>query len=266
MYKLQKASILKRISAFLLDFILICILATGFAALISVIVDFDGKMDKIEQLEAKCFNENGLGDYIKLEKDQEPTLNITEEFYNSMPQQGKDAYDAARKSYKEQSGKDFISDYMYLYGLAFVMVSLGLFFAILLVEFVAPLIFKHGRTVGKKVFGVGVMLVSGVKISPVALFVRSMLGKYAVETMVPVALVFMFVIQPNIAALVVIAAIWILQLVLVIATKNNSLIHDVMSSTVTVDMATQVIFDSNEELLEFKQRQAAEQAEKAQYK
>ena len=40
-YDLQKASILKRISAFLLDFILLLILTAGFIALLTLIVRFD---------------------------------------------------------------------------------------------------------------------------------------------------------------------------------------------------------------------------------
>ena len=41
MYKIQKASVWKRISAGLLDFIVLMILATGVMTLISYITDYD---------------------------------------------------------------------------------------------------------------------------------------------------------------------------------------------------------------------------------
>ncbi len=275
-YDLQKASILKRISAFLLDFILVCILATGFIFLISAIVDFDGKLKQVQELETKIYKDYNLDEYFKVlqtEGDQTESddktkkeyhsILLTEEEYNKLSEEGKLAHDNAHKEFFEQSahlkvakgsGVNVYGAYMLLFNLVFMMVSLGLFFAILITEFVMPLILKHGRTVGKRVFGVGVMLINGVKISNVALFVRAMLGKYAIETMVPVALIIWFFMTPNGAFLLVIVALLLLQLILIIATKNNSLIHDILSSTVTVDMATQMIFNSYDDLLKYKEQ------------
>ena len=159
-----------------------------------------------------------------------------------------------------------MQDYGELTGLLYVMLSLGLFFATLIIEFIVPLILKNGQTLGKKVFGVGVILITGVKISPIALFVRAMLGKYAIETMVPVSLAFIFfLLAPSGTILLVLIAIAILQIVLIIATKNNSLIHDVISSTVTVDMSTQMIFATYDDLLAYKQDVAKREADKKPY-
>ena len=41
-YDVQKANVLKRASGFLLDIILIAVLAVGFMALLSLICDYDG--------------------------------------------------------------------------------------------------------------------------------------------------------------------------------------------------------------------------------
>lgn len=269
-YDLQKASVLKRISAYLLDLILIVILATGFALAISAISDFGGRLDRIEKLDAECVQEFELGKYLPVpenaDENYKHSMNITMDEYKKMSDEGKAAYDAARKAYKERSGKDMIEDYNDLLALLYLMISLGLFFAVLIVEFVVPLFLKNGQTPGKKIFGVGVMLITGVKINNVALFVRSMLGKYAIETMVPVSLVFLFLfLSPTLTILLVLVAIAILQLVLLIATKNNSLIHDIISSTVTVNMSTQMIFATYDDLLAYKQDFAKRQSEKKPY-
>ena len=55
------------------------------------------------------------------------------------------------------------------------------------------------------------------------------------------------------------------NLIMMIATRTNSAIHDQLSHTVAVDMASQLIFDSPEALLEYKQKLHAEAAEKAEY-
>ena len=47
-FDLQKASTLKRISAFILDAILVCIVATGFAFVASQITDYDGHSERLE--------------------------------------------------------------------------------------------------------------------------------------------------------------------------------------------------------------------------
>ncbi len=269
-YDLQKASIMKRISAFLLDIILIFILATGFAFAISAIVDYDGKLERIERIDAECVKEYELNKYLpkpeNAGEDFKFSLNITKETYEKLSTEGKAVYTDARNAYKEKSGKDLMQDYTEMAGLLYLMLSLGLFFATLIIEFIIPLILKNGQTLGKKVFGIGVILITGVKINPIALLVRAMLGKYAIETMVPVSLAFMFfLLTPTGTILLVLVAIAILQIVLVIATKNNSLIHDVISSTVTVDMSTQMIFATYDDLLTYKQDVAKREADKKPY-
>ena len=94
-YDLQKASILKRISAYLLDLILVIILATGFALAISAISDFGGKLDKIEKLDAECVKEFQLDKYLPVPEGADEnfkySMNITEESYKKMTDEGKAA-------------------------------------------------------------------------------------------------------------------------------------------------------------------------------
>lgn len=246
-YDLQKASILKRISAFLLDFILICILATGFGALLSVIVNFDETFNQITAYE-ETFKEAGI-----------ESLFQTDEQVEALSAE-------ARQVYDENIGgvKFAVSTCI---SKAFLIISLGLFLTHLVLEFIIPLCLKNGQTVGKKVFGIGVMQITGVKLNNIALFVRSILGKYAVETMVPLSalLIFFFVVN-EVMLFILFIAIYIFQIILFFASKRYAFIHDALASTVVVDMQTQMIFNSNEEMLAYKEEQHRQQAEKAEYK
>ena len=121
-------------------------------------------------------------------------------------------------------------------------------------------------TVGKKVFGIAVIRTNGVKASNTAIFVRALFGKYTIETMFP-AYIFIMISFDIIGSvgLIILALLAILQLLLVIFTSNNSLIHDLLSDTVSVDFASQMIYESQEELLAAKERAHEERVKKEIY-
>ena len=159
-----------------------------------------------------------------------------------------------------------MAEYQLVTSLVFMITSISILVAILLVEFVVPLILKNGQTLGKKVFNIGVVFGNGVRVTPFAMFVRAILGKYTIETMVPVLIVvcIMFNIM-GIVGLIVLAALALLQIVLVIATKTNSFIHDLLANTVVVDMATQMIFDNYDSLVDYKAEVSRQQSEQQNY-
>lgn len=250
-YDIQKASLLKRFSAFLLDFILVCILATGFAALISVIVDFDGTYQEFQGYIEK-YNKEFDTDLSKA-----PSKDASDEEIKNF----NDGLEAFNNDKKATRAYGLIVNYVFL------MVSIGLLLAFLVVEFMFPLIFKHGRTLGKKIFSIGVVQMTGVKITPFILFARTILGKYTIETMIPVLLLLMVVLNvANIVTIIVIVAIVILQIVVFFVTKRYAFIHDVLASTVVVDMQSQMIFDTKEDLLHYKEELSRKAAEEAEYK
>ena len=57
----------------------------------------------------------------------------------------------------------------------------------------------------------------------------------------------------------------IFELILVITTKTNSFIHDVLASTVAVDLQSQMIFDSVEAKKEYQLRIHDKEAKNAKY-
>ncbi len=143
-----------------------------------------------------------------------------------------------------------------------MMISVGLLLSYLILEFILPIIFKNGQTVGKKVFSICLVRPDCVRITTLSLFARTFLGKYAVETMFPVLLIFML-LSGNLGMLAIIlfAAITILNIILYFATKNHTPIHDIFAYTVAADMKEQMIFASEEELNQMKaelQREAVQ--------
>ena len=200
---IQKASIAKRISAGLLDVIAVSIIATLCAWIISLATNYDGWNKKLEEAYAKYETQYGV------------TFRITEEEYNSKSRSDKENYDSAYKALIED--KEAMKSYSMVTNLMILTVSLGLFIAVLIWEFIVPLFLKDGRTVGSLIFGIAVMRSNGVRISHISLFIRAILGKYAIETMIPVYLLMMiFMNTIGIVGPIVICAIILLELILII--------------------------------------------------
>ena len=171
-FDLQKASVLKRISAFILDAILICIVATGFAVVLSEITSYDSHSDRLEQYYAEYEQEYG----VKFRMSEKEATAMTEE----EQEQYKKAYDALI------ADKEAMSEYNKVINLALLITSVSILLAYAAMEFAVPLFLKNGQTVGKKVFGLGVIREDGVRMNNIMLFVRTFLGKYTLETMIPV--------------------------------------------------------------------------------
>ena len=69
----------------------------------------------------------------------------------------------------------------------------------------------------------------------------------------------------DITGVIVMAIIVITNIAMIIATRTNSPIHDMLANTVAVDMASQLIFNTPEEVLAYKQRVHAEMVDKSEY-
>ena len=110
------------------------------------------------------------------------------------------------------------------------------------------------------------MRTNGVRINKVSLFIRTFLGKYAIETMIPVLIVIMvFFNSIGIIGPIIVGLIFILEAILMIATKTNSMIHDLLADTVVVDYASQMIYESEEALVAAKRQAAYEKAQTTNY-
>lgn len=276
MFELKKIGIIKRASALLLDLILLAVLATGFMFLISLICKYDyerklgiqyyTEWDDYRKAYAQGVSEAYGFTYVALD-DENADYQIKDEQGNVVKldavwaqlqsTDGKSDYaitSEAWAKFQELTPVTTVNaQYKYVYSLLFTMISLGILLSYIVLEFIIPIILKNGQTVGKKVFGICLVRPDCVKISTLSLFARAILGKYAIETMFPVLLVFMFFFGGlGILAIILLAALALLNLILFFTLKNRTPIHDLVAGTVVADMKLQMIYQSEEELAEQK--------------
>lgn len=245
MYGIQKAGMLKRISAFLLDFILMAIAATGFAVLVSFITGREKHLDK----------KNEIKEYYEAlysTEDFEVDTDISRAEFDLLTDEQKAAVNGAKIAM--YNNEDFRYASAKHASLVLIMVTFSLLLSYVGLELVVPMLFGNGQTVGKKVFNLGVVHVNAVKLSGVGLFARSILGKYTVETMIPVFLLFMMMSKSGLSELIVLGLLLILEIVAFFINKMNTPIHDVLSHTVCVDMSVQMVYKDEQELIDHKTR------------
>ena len=239
MFDLQKASMLKRASAWLLDVILLSVLATGFALLLSAAFGYDNYNDNLQRY------------YTEYEQLYGIDFNISDEEYLALGEEDRLRYADAYAKLNDDA--DVSRAFSIIIQLSLAIMSLSVLLAYMALEFAIPVLWlKNGQTIGKKIFGLAVMRTDSVRVKPIAMLIRTLLGKYTIETM---ALILFGSLGT--VGLIMLAALALLQIVLIAATRTNSAIHDILAQTVVVDMESQMIFDSARER-EARRREYAE--------
>lgn len=235
---MQKANFGKRIIAAICDGILVSILAVGLAALLSVILKYDGYISRVDNAYAKYESQYGV------------EFKITQEEYENLTEEKRDAYDTAYEALT--TDKNVLYNYNMLINLTLLILTFSVLIGVVLVEFVVPLFLGNGQTIGKKVFGIALMHQEGIKINNVQLFARTVLGKFAIELMIPLYIIMMiFFNSIGIISMILMFALFVAQIICFFASRTNSPIHDLLAGTVAVDMASQKIFPDREALLEY---------------
>ncbi len=251
-HEIQKASLWKRVAAGVLDVILILILATGTATAISALVGYDGYNQEYQQINQKYAAEFGID------------LNISAEAYQNLTEQQRQPYDAFDKAINADSRAVYL--YNMMVNLMLLIITGGVLVAFLVLELLVPLLLKNGQTLGKKIFSLCLVRNDGVKLNHIQLFTRTVLAKFAVETMIPVYVLLLLLFgQGNIVSILVVAAILLTQFFSIIVTRHNCLLHDLMAGTVVADYGTQRIFRSTQELIDYQAKMAAERAARQTY-
>ena len=246
-FEIQKAGFWKRASAFLLDIILRGILIVGMMTLLSALTGYD----KTAQLMEDKYNEYGEKYGI--------SLGISEEEYNAMSKADQEKYMEAYNALTNDS--EALMLYRKTVRLSLLTISMSFLIAYAVLELIVPLLLKEGRTLGKKVFGLCVVHTNCVRMEPGAMFIRTILGKFSIETMVPVLiLILLYFGELGLVGTAVLLAMLLLQAILFIATQNNQLIHDLLAQSAVADYQSQPVYATLEELNAAKAKKAAEAA------
>lgn len=235
---IQNASIWKRLSALLLDLVVIAVLATGFAFLISVITNYSSYEEKLEEYYQEYEDRYGFkvmmtnSEYEALTPEEQERC---QEMFNDL-----------------NSNEDVLYVYNMTINLSLVIITISVLLAVLACDFILPLVFKNGQTIGKKVFALGVVNLNSVRVKPIQMFSRALLGKYVIEIMIPIIVILLMLFgRLGFVGTIIIGGLTIFQVIICSFTKHHQAIHDALAYTVVVDMQTQMIFDSDEERAQY---------------
>lgn len=251
-YEIQKAGIWKRITAWLFDMILVGILAVGCGVLLSWVLGYDGYSQTVDQAYAAYEAQYGI------------TFEITQAEYEAFSPEQRQNYDAAYEALIADGAA--MKAYNMMLSLSLVITSLGILAAVLIWEFLIPLRLGNGQTLGKKIFGLCLIRQDGVQVNNLQLFARVLLGKYTIETMIPVCILMMiFWGVMGVTGTLVLMLLLAGQAVCLVVTRNNAALHDLLAGTLVVDMASQRIFRTTEDLIAYQKQRAAERAARQPY-
>ena len=250
---LQKAATTKRFAAALLDFILVTILVTGIAAVLAGVFGIDNHTAIMQARQTHFETEYNV------------KFDISAEDFEKLSEAAQKKYDEAYSALIND--KDFIQAYNMQISITLLIATFSILIGILITELFIPMWLKNGQTLGKKIFGLALVRVDSVQLTNLQLFVRSVLGKFTIETMLPVYIILMiFFNAANIISLAILAFLIIGQIASLIVSKTNAAIHDHLAGTVVVDFASQRIFRTSEDLLAYTKEIHADRANRSDYK
>ena len=251
-YDLQKASMWKRISAFLFDFILLVIVSTLFGWLLSTALGYDHYTQQLNAAYERYGEAYGVN------------FNLSLAEYDVMTNEQREELNAAYAALN--ADEEATHAYNMVINLMLLITSLGILLGYIVLEFTVPYKLGNGQTLGKKIFGIGLMQHDGVRVNGRCLFIRTILGKYTLETMVPLLIVMMiwFGIL-GLTGTLVLLCIGLVQCLMILFTQKRLLIHDALATTVAVDVASQLIFPDRAAMIAYKEKIHAEKAANAAY-
>jgi uncharacterized RDD family membrane protein YckC len=210
-------------------------------------------------------NEALQNGYDRYETQYGVSFDISQEEYSALSLEDQQNYDTAYEALI--SDKDVMNTYNILLNMTLLITTFGILLAVVATELIVPLLLKNGQTIGKKIFGIGIVRNDGVQMNNMQLFVRTILGKFTIEIMIPVYIIIMIFFNTiGIVGILVLAGILLTEVILLAATRTNSLIHDALAGTVTVDISSQMVFRTTEDLIAYKKKIHAEQAARSNYK
>ena len=238
---IQYASLSKRIIAGIFDAILLVTLAVLLATGVSSILDYGNKANALKDK------------YAYFENLYNVDFEITEDDYALLSTEQQEQFQAAYEALA--SDEETLYIYNLLISFTVVIISVSALLSFLILEFAVPLILKNGQTLGKKIFSIAIVRPDCVQMSAVSLFIRTVLGKFAIETMVPVLLVMLALWGVvGIIAPIMVIGIVLMQIMLAYKTDARTLIHDRLALTVAVDIQCQRIFETKEDQLAYAEK------------
>ncbi len=260
--QIDRANFFKRTAAFLLDFILIGILVTGFIFLCMKIASYDKHYDNMMSYYTVYGERYAYQDEDG--KTKKVDFAITDEDYKKLPQSEKAHYIEASNALAKDEG--FKAERKYVIFTLIISLVISILISVLIIDFLIPLIFKNGQTLGKKVFSLSVIREDGVKASTFQLFVRAIFGKFLIELAIPALMIILIFFNiMGIVGTVAVILIYLIDFIMFVGSYYKTPIHDKISFSVVVDMKTQMIFKTKEEMMNYHSKLHKEEVKKKIY-
>ena len=250
--ELQRAGMWKRIAAWMFDGILLSVIVVGFAVLLSWLLGYDSYSAAMEE------------GYARYEEQYSVTFEISLEEYEAMTEEQRLNYDTAYEALI--ADEEVLYNYNMVLHLTLLVITLAFLVSLLLWEFFLPLWLGNGQTLGKRSFSLCLVRNDGVKLNTLQLFARTVLGKFTIETMIPVyVLLMLYFGTMDLTGTLILGALILAQVLCLALTRNHCAIHDLIAGTVVVDKESQTIFRTTQDLIAWKKRVAAERAAREPY-
>ena len=163
LFSIQKANMWKRFAAWMLDAILVMILATGAVSGVSALLGYDAQYQVVND------------GYARYEAQYGVSLDISYEEYGALSEAERKNWDAAANALRTDEA--VLEAYSNVIGLTLLITALSVLVAVVICEFVVPLFLHNGQTVGKKIFGLCLIRNDGVKVNNLQLLTRALLCK-----------------------------------------------------------------------------------------
>ena len=226
--KFKKAELGKRFAAWILDNLLIITLVVGCCVSMADWLGYDANNQALDEVFTKYETQYGV------------TFDLTEEDYLAMSEAEQKNYDEAYEALSQDP--QALETYGRMMGLTLTIAAVSFLLPLLIWEFVIPLCLGKGQTLGKKVFSLAVVQKNFAYITPMQLLMRTLVGKYAIETMVPLSILLMvFWGSISMSGVMIFLVLAAGQIACVALTRNHSAIHDLVSGTQVVDRSSLVI-------------------------
>ena len=245
-YTPKKPKIVKRFAAWIVDIILIIVVATGISWITSIACNYDKTQTAINEK----YVQYDLATYDEKTKEY---IIVTEEEYKANLEyyQGQEAKMAKDEVFLELYAQRNI----YL----IVIPSVGIFTSLLIFELIIPLILKHGRTIGMRFFGIGYVTEDDLDVGFKQVFVRFIFGKTVLETGIPLAGYFMFILIPGyeLIGILLLTLIPLGNLIFSIVEEHKRGVHDYIAKVKPCDNDCQIYVKSAEELAKLRIKENA---------
>lgn len=249
MLDFHKAKPIKRLAAYVIDLILLVAITAGVWYAIYSATDYNACDKEFQSYIDQYAQKHGVD------------LNIPSNEIQNYPEEVQKKYNEALLDLNDD--KQAMSVYAQKAKINLLAAMVGLFAAYVILEVMIPLIFKNGQTVGKKIMGLCVMHKYHVRVGFMQIIYRSILGKYFIETLIPVEMLILknYGVLGTTASLIM-AIIAMTQGFIVLMSQANCGIHDKLFNTVVADFKKQHIFDNWDERFDFEEAYEKEMAER----